>query len=175
MSSTLTAKLEERIDDTTRRRVRESIDEDDRGNMPESTALEPKTRLSRFLENAVAKRLGHRHLVKLAANRGRVTAAWRELPDRMHLAANQTKLMMELVDDFRAGTYRKIPWRSLAVGAAAILYVANPADVLPDMLVGLGVLDDIAVAALAARVLRKDLMAYCKFKGYAVEDYFPAA
>jgi uncharacterized membrane protein YkvA (DUF1232 family) len=174
MTSTLTAKLEERIDDSTIRHVRESIEEDTGGSLPESTAPEPKTRLSRFLENAVAKRLGHRHLLKLAANRGRVTAAWRELPDRMHLAANQTKLMMELVDDFRSGTYRKIPWHSLAVGAAAILYVASPADVLPDMLMGLGLLDDIAVAALAARVLRKDLVTYCEFKGYAVDNYFPA-
>jgi uncharacterized membrane protein YkvA (DUF1232 family) len=169
--TTLTATLEERVGDTTIRHVREDIQHAGEGTT-ESTAPEPTTRLLRFLENSVAKRLGHRHLLKLAANRAHVTAAWHELPDRMHLAANQTKLMMELVDDFRAGTYRKIPWRSLAIGVAAILYVANPADVLPDMVVGLGLLDDIAVAALAARVLRKDLMLYCEFKGYAVDDYF---
>ncbi|HET6339981.1 MAG TPA: DUF1232 domain-containing protein [Polyangiales bacterium] len=169
--TTLTATLEERVGDTTIRHVREDIQHAGEG-AAESTAPEPKTRLLRFLENAVAKRLGHRHLLKLAANRASVTAAWRELPDRMHLAANQTKLMMELVDDFRAGTYRKIPWHSLAIGVAAILYAANPADVLPDMVVGLGLLDDIVVAALAARVLRKDLMMYCEFKGYAVDDYF---
>jgi uncharacterized membrane protein YkvA (DUF1232 family) len=168
---TLSATLEERIDDSTISHLRHDIEHAGEG-VPESTAPAPNAWLPRFLENRVAKGLGHRHLLKLAQNRGRVTAAWSEMPDRMHLAANQTKLMMELVDDFRTGTYRKIPWRSLAVAAAAILYAANPADVLPDFISGLGLLDDIAVAAFAARVLRKDLMAYCNFKGYASEEYF---
>jgi uncharacterized membrane protein YkvA (DUF1232 family) len=174
MTSTLTATLGERIDETTISRVREDIEHAGDGH-PESTAPAPNAWISRLLETRVAKGLGHRHLLKLAENRGRVTAAWRELPDRMHLAANQTKLMMELVEDFRSGSYRKVPWRSIAIAAAAILYVANPADVLPDVIAWLGVLDDIAVAAFAARVLRDDLRAYCQYKGYAVEDYFPAA
>jgi len=173
--TTLTAKIEERIDDTTRNRVREEIAHAPQASAPESTAPEPSGVFARFLENSVAKRLGHRELVKLAANRGRVAAAWRALPERMHLVANQTKLMMELVDDFRSGSYRKVPWRSLAVGVAAILYVANPADLLPDVLAGLGVLDDVAVVAFAARVMRSDLVEYCNFKGYSVDEYFPSA
>lgn len=174
MSATLTAKLEERIDDSTLRRVREEVAETDGSHVPSSTAPTPSGWFSRFVEYNVAKRVGQRHLLKLAAHRGRVTEAWRELPERMHLVANQTKLIMELVDDFRSGKYRKIPWRSLAIGAAALLYVASPLDVIPDVLMGLGVLDDIMVAALAARLMRDDLTAYCKFKGYPVEDYFPS-
>lgn len=173
MSSTLTANLEERIDETTRQRVIENVAVGNANHVPESTAPLPQKALPRFFEEKIAKRIGHRHLVKLAMQRGRVTAAWRDLPDRMHLVANQTKLMMELIDDYRAGTYRRIPWHSLAVGAAAILYVANPADVLPEMLLGIGMLDDIAVAALAARVLRRDLKSYCEHKGYDVSEYFP--
>lgn len=172
MSATLTANLEERIDDNTLRRVQEQVAAHDAEHLPESTAPLPKARLSRFLEERVAKRLGRRHLIKLASERGRVMEAWHELPERMHRVANQTKLMMELIDDYRSGTYRKLPWHSLAVGAAAILYVANPADVLPEALLGIGMLDDIAVAALAARVLRKDLKEYCSFKGYPTTDYF---
>ena len=172
MTSTLTAKVEDRIDQDTLRSVRENILQAHPDQIPESTAAEPQGRVAQFFENTIAKRLGHRHLLKLAADRGRVTQAWRELPNRMHLVANQTKLMMELIDDFRSGTYRAVPWRSLAVAAAAILYAASPADVLPDVLMGLGLLDDIAVAAVAARVLRKDLEEYCRFKGYSVADYF---
>jgi uncharacterized membrane protein YkvA (DUF1232 family) len=174
MNTTLTASLEERIDDRTLQRVRHEVAEHDSATLPESTAPQPRTAFARFFENTVAKRFGHRHLTKLARERGRVTAAWRELPERMHLVANQTKLMMELVDDFRAGTYRKIPWHSVAVSAGAILYAASPADVLPDIVVGFGLLDDIAVAAFAANVIRKDLTEYCKFKGYSVAEYFPA-
>jgi uncharacterized membrane protein YkvA (DUF1232 family) len=172
MSATLTANLAERIDDSTKQRVLESVGAVGPDGVPESTAPLPQGRFSRFLEETVAKRLGHRHLLKLASQRGHVTKAWRNLPDRMHQVANQTKLIMELIDDYRSGTYRKLPWHSLAVGAAAILYVANPADVLPEALLGIGFLDDIAVVALAAKVLQRDLKAYCEFKGYDAEDYF---
>ncbi|MEY4575739.1 MAG: hypothetical protein RL701_442 [Pseudomonadota bacterium] len=172
--TTLTASLEERIDTTTLQHVREEILDahSGHGQLPESTAAAPEGRLARFFEDVVAKRFGHRHLAHLAAHRGRVATAWRDVPERMHMVANQTKLMLELVDDFRSGTYRQIPWRSLAISAAAILYAANPADVIPDFFPGLGMLDDVAVAALAARVIRKDLQSYCKFKGYPVEEYF---
>jgi len=174
MSETLTANLRERIDDRTLQHVRAEVANAQHDAIPESTAALPKGLVSRFLEETIAKGFGRRHLTKLMANHGRIADSWQKLPDRMHKVANQTKLMMELMDDFRTGTYRTIPWRSLAVCAAAILYVANPADVVPDFLAGFGLLDDLAVTAFAARVIRDDLKAYCEWKGYTVRDYFAA-
>jgi len=171
---TLAAKLEERIDENTRRKVRDEVAGAAHDADLRSTAPLPTGRFSRWLEQVLAQRLGSKELAKLAEHRGEVTAAWRHLPDRMHLVASQTKLMMELVDDFRTGAYRKISWRSLAMVVFAILYAANPADVLPDWLPGLGVLDDIAVAALVTRVLRDELRAYCEHKGYDTNQYFAA-
>jgi len=172
MSDTLTANIAERIDGKTLQHVREEVAHHPGQGFPESTAALPQGKLSRFLEENVAKRLGHRQLTKLLANRGRIGSTWREVPERMHQVANQTKLMMELMDDFRSSAYRKVPWRSLAVCAGAILYVASPADVVPDVLAGFGLLDDLAVTALAARVIRADLKAYCEWKGYPVSEYF---
>ena len=171
MSTTLKASLEERIDRNVLQRVREDVN----AHAANQAATQPlKRRLAQWLEDVLAKRLGERQIGKLAQNRGRVKATWGELPRRMHLVANQTRLMLELIDDFRSGEYRKVPWHSLAICGAAILYAVNPADLLPDALLGLGVFDDIAVAALAARVLRSDLVAYCEFKGYPIDEYFPS-
>ena len=172
---TLAAKLEERLDEATRRRVRDEVAGAVHDAELRSTAPLPRGRLGRWLEAALARRIGSRELATLAAHRGEVTSAWRHLPERMHRTANQTKLMMELVDDFRSGAYRQISWRSLALVVFAILYVANPADVLPDMIAGLGFLDDIAVAALVTRVLRDELRAYCAHKGYPESEYFASA
>jgi uncharacterized membrane protein YkvA (DUF1232 family) len=174
MSETLTANLAERIDNKTLQHVREEVAHASHDAIPESTATLPQGRLARFLEENVAKRLGRRQLSKLLANRGRIAATWGEIPDRMHQVAKQTKLMMELMDDFRTGAYRNAPWRSLAVCTGAILYVASPADVVPEIVAGFGVLDDIAVAALAARMIRNDLRQYCEWKGYPVREYFAA-
>lgn len=52
------------------------------------------------------------------------------------------------------------------------MYAVNPADVIPDALLGIGALDDAVVIAVALRLLRRDLEAYCAYKGYAWVDYF---
>jgi uncharacterized membrane protein YkvA (DUF1232 family) len=111
-------------------------------------------------------------LAKLAAKRGNLTEGLREVPERMHLAANQTQLVLELIDDVKSGTYRGIPWRHVAMLSAIALYAVSPADIVPDFIPVLGSLDDVVLMALATRIARDQLRAYCRFKGYRVEQYF---
>lgn len=56
--------------------------------------------------------------------------------------------------------YRSIPWRSMFYGVAAIVYFVNPVDLVPDMLVGLGFVDDVAVIGAVVHALRKDLQRF---------------
>jgi uncharacterized membrane protein YkvA (DUF1232 family) len=136
------------------------------------TALEEPTRWhTRWLER-LSRNLGHQHLIKLVAKRGHVAKSLDDVPKRMHRVANQTRLVLELIDDFVGGRYRQIPWRSMAVLAGAVLYTVSPGDVAPDFLPFLGALDDLAVLAVATRLLRKDLERYCRFKHYSVQAYF---
>jgi uncharacterized membrane protein YkvA (DUF1232 family) len=97
----------------------------------------------RLLEN-LAHRVGHRQLVRLAQRRGHVARTLRHVPQRMHRVANQTRLVLELIDDFIDGNYRAISWRALALLVGAVLYTVSPADVIPDWLPGVGALDDLA-------------------------------
>ncbi len=137
----------------------------------ESEVEPPRTRFARTLEK-ISRRLGHRQLVKLVARRGQVAQSLEAVPRRMHRVANQTQLVLELIDDFVEGRYRRVSWTSMAVLAGAVLYTVSPTDVVPDVLPFLGALDDLAVLAIAMRVVRKDLEAYARFKRYAIEDYF---
>jgi uncharacterized membrane protein YkvA (DUF1232 family) len=171
--TTLTASLEERIGESTRQHVREQVAHGT-GDAQDATA-QPSHWFARWVDTTISKQLAERVLTRVSTQRGRVAEAIHKLPERMHLLANQTKLMLELVEDFRTGAYRKLPWRSLAIAAGAILYAASPADLLPDVLIGFGALDDIAIAALAVRAVRADLIKYCEFKGYDVQQYFPSS
>jgi uncharacterized membrane protein YkvA (DUF1232 family) len=90
----------------------------------------------------------------------------------MHQVANQSRLVLELIDDFKSGVYREIPWHSIVVIAGAVLYSVSPADVVPDVLPILGMMDDLAIIGLATRIIQKDLRAYCRFKGYDEAAYF---
>jgi len=65
--------------------------------------------------------------------------------------------MLRLIRAYSQGNYRDVPESTLVVIVAAIIYVVNPLDVIPDALPALGFLDDATVLALAVRRARQTL------------------
>jgi uncharacterized membrane protein YkvA (DUF1232 family) len=63
--------------------------------------------------------------------------------------------MLRLIRAYSNGVYREIPNSTLVVIIAAIIYVVNPLDVIPDALPAIGFLDDATVLALAVRRSRQ--------------------
>lgn len=120
----------------------------------------------------LAQRWAMPKLDKLFSERLAILSELRTIPDRMQKVTNQARLVIELADDFRAGRYRKISWLTIAIAAASLVYAVSPADVVPDVVPGIGALDDMVVLTLAMHAIEKDLRAYAAFKGYAAEDYF---
>jgi uncharacterized membrane protein YkvA (DUF1232 family) len=115
--------------------------------------------------------LGKRYLGKLTGAAD-IEQSIRVLPDRMQRTAQQTRLVLELLDDVRSGAYHELSWYSVPVAAAALLYAVSPADVIPDVIPWVGGIDDVVLVALAVRLLQRDLRAYCRFKGYSEAEYF---
>jgi uncharacterized membrane protein YkvA (DUF1232 family) len=138
--------------------------------VPVSTVAGARTKTREMAERWLRK-LARRNLLLLAA-RGDMLDTLRDVPEQMHKVARQTRLVIELVDDFRSGKYRAMPWWAVALSVSALLYAISPADVVPDYIPLVGALDDLAVIAVATRLLRSELRKYCEFKGYPVADYF---
>lgn len=65
--------------------------------------------------------------------------------------------MLRLIRAYSRGEYRDIADSTLVVIVAAIIYLVNPLDVIPDALPALGYLDDATVIALAVRRARQTL------------------
>ena len=74
------------------------------------------------------------------------------------------RLMFSLLRDYWNGRYRQIPWKSVAAIAGALLYVLNPLDLIPDVLIGFGLLDDAGVVALCLKMVESDLHRYAAWK-----------
>jgi uncharacterized membrane protein YkvA (DUF1232 family) len=121
---------------------------------------------------AALRSLGKRYLALLVGKHRTFSNQVEQVPERMHRAARQTRLMLEAIEDFNSGAYEEIPWGSVALMSGALLYAVNPADVVPDALPFLGALDDIAIVTIAVRLVQRDLRRYCEYKGYPVDEYF---
>jgi uncharacterized membrane protein YkvA (DUF1232 family) len=130
-----------------------------------------KDRLAKALEHFTERRRGAQ-LERLRASREAVQAKLREIPDRMQKLVNQVRLLLDLADDYASGRYRAVSWLSLGVAVVAALFFLSPADVVPDWLPVIGQLDDMAAVAIALKVMKRDLIAYCQFRGLDPAEYF---
>ncbi|HEY1084787.1 MAG TPA: YkvA family protein [Prosthecobacter sp.] len=93
----------------------------------------------------------------------RVTQRAKDIEDKLPKLKQwmeQGKVLLELVKDYWAGRYREVPYWAISAGALALLYVLNPADVIPDMIFGVGYLDDATVVAFCLKLIERELTRY---------------
>lgn len=74
------------------------------------------------------------------------------------------KTMLAMLNDFRKGDYRQVPWLTIASMGFALLYIFNPLDLVPDFLPGVGYLDDLTVFSFVLRFVEADLHKYLDWK-----------
>ena len=82
-------------------------------------------------------------------------------------------LMVGLVKDYVTGAYREVPYWVMGVTAMALIYVLSPVDVIPDVIFGIGYLDDAAVVAFALKLIDRELMRYKEWKGLQADTEKP--
>jgi uncharacterized membrane protein YkvA (DUF1232 family) len=109
---------------------------------------------------------------RLVGRQRELDEKFKKVPDKLKKVVNQVKLLYELVRSYIDGSYREVPWISIATAVAAVVYFLAPIDLLPDMIPGIGYIDDIVVIRFALMALGSDLRTYCEAKGYDVTKYF---
>jgi len=65
--------------------------------------------------------------------------------------------MGRLLRAYAQGEYREIPWKSLLMIVAAILYFINPIDLIPDLMPLVGLTDDFAVLFMVYKSVGADI------------------
>lgn len=168
---TLTSTIEEMTDDKVVEQVRDDIHHHTNNSSPHGFADQASTWLGK-VNRWGAQRLGRHNLAKLANQDNALRSSLEALPERLEKASAQAQLIKEMLDDYRSGAYDNLSWKSVGLATSALLYVVNPLDVVPDVLAGLGQVDDLVVLTVTTRLLRAELEAYCLFKGYDQHAYF---
>lgn len=120
---------------------------------------EAETRFGRMADEASRRDvdgvLGARKVGESMAN---AHAALRRFKDTV-------STLFALLRDYRDGTYRDIPWSSIAKIVAALAYLVSPVDAIPDAIPLLGILDDAAVLSLCLKSVGGVLEGYRAWRG----------
>jgi uncharacterized membrane protein YkvA (DUF1232 family) len=77
---------------------------------------------------------------------------------------NQLQTCIRLLKAYADGTYREVPWQTLVMLVASIVYFVMPIDLIPDVVVGLGMLDDVAVLGWTLRAFSSDIDAFAEWE-----------
>ncbi len=56
--------------------------------------------------------------------------------------------------------YTRVPWKSMLMVTAAMLYFVNPFDVVPDFIPASGLVDDVTVMLFVYRYIKDDILAF---------------
>ena len=93
-------------------------------------------------------------------------------PAKFFMLFKQVKLAFEMLKDYKKKSYKNVPWKTIAIITAAILYFLNPIDLIPDFMGLLGFTDDAIVLGFVFNSIREELIKYCNWRGLSAEDYF---
>lgn len=82
---------------------------------------------------------------------------------------DKIQLMVYMIGDYINGSYKNIPWKSIASIAGSLIYLLLPIDVVPDLLPIIGLLDDAFIIGLCIKSFSSDLENYSSWK-YGEDD-----
>jgi uncharacterized membrane protein YkvA (DUF1232 family) len=103
---------------------------------------------------------------KAESNKGSLGEAWHKL-----------QLLFEMVRSWSKGEYKNVSRGTILAVIGAIIYFVSPIDLVPDFIVGLGILDDAAIIAFTWKKLTKEIEEFSVWKntieasGIETSDY----
>jgi uncharacterized membrane protein YkvA (DUF1232 family) len=73
-----------------------------------------------------------------------------------------------MVKAYANGSYREIPWQSLVMIVTALIYFVMPFDLVPDFIVALGMIDDVALLGWTIKTIAADIDAFARWEATTV-------
>lgn len=72
-------------------------------------------------------------------------------------ALTDLQTLMRLMTAYTRGDYRELPKTTMLAAVGAVIYFVNPIDLIPDVIPGVGYLDDISVLFFVVKAIQRDL------------------
>ena len=78
--------------------------------------------------------------------------------------ASDLAVLLSMLRAYIKKQYTDVSMGTILLGIAALLYVVAPADLVPDFILGAGLLDDAAVLGMVLQAMHMDLSKYKKWQ-----------
>jgi uncharacterized membrane protein YkvA (DUF1232 family) len=85
----------------------------------------------------------------------------------------EAKLGLRMVRAYHQGMYQKVPWKSIALMLAGLIYLAIPSDLIPDLIPLAGLGDDLLLLNWIISSLREDLQAFEAWEKAQIQPQTP--
>lgn len=88
----------------------------------------------------------------------------RSVASLLSAARGDLRIFSRMLLAYRRGEYRRVPWAALGAIAGAIVYLVLPLDLIPDFILGLGILDDATIVGLALGAIRREIGHFARWE-----------
>ena len=95
-------------------------------------------------------------LNKAFQNRNQLKSVWEDL-----------MAVCRMLKAWSKGDYQSVPWKTIVLSLATIIYFLNPFDVAPDFIPGVGYLDDAVVLGFVVNSIKKELEKFLRWESEA--------
>jgi uncharacterized membrane protein YkvA (DUF1232 family) len=85
--------------------------------------------------------------------------------------AQNIKLLFSVVKDYANGSYKELPWTTIAAIVGSLLYIFSPIDLVPDIIPIAGLTDDAALLGVCLAGIGHDLEKYKNWKKRGAVEY----
>ena len=99
------------------------------------------------------KQILHDALNKAYRNRAQLKSVWDDL-----------MAVCRMLKAWSKGDYQSVPWTTIVLSLATIIYFLNPFDVAPDFIPGIGYLDDAVVLGFVVNSIKKELDKFLRWE-----------
>ena len=73
------------------------------------------------------------------------------------------KLFINMIRAYITGEYREVPWKTILLMFAGLIYFINPLDLISDFIPGIGYVDDVAVMLYIFKSVEEDIQNFQEF------------
>ncbi|NJN24735.1 MAG: DUF1232 domain-containing protein [Cyclobacteriaceae bacterium] len=82
----------------------------------------------------------------------------------------KVKTLMRMLRAYIRGEYRLIPWKSLLMIIASLLYFVMPLDFIPDFIPMAGLADDVSIILLVFNSINSDINDFLAYEESLIEE-----